>query len=187
MAEQEQQQYRLDIVKELRPRFDLPDDAPSQSTCCNFNCNKHIIPINERQHMVGRFHIYCSPECMDEGYQQQYAARLGIGSKVYEIEQKLQDLNVMRLWHPTFDIQNYLTNVEPGNMYKFMTPHDGVSSGIKKIKEYFIARENLIKLLIQEAFAGDRINTLPLDIALLQIKDMFHLDKFDRNSYGKMV
>ena len=122
----------------------------------------------------------------DEGYRQHSENYARIGSKSAEIEQKLEGLNTMSAWHPTFDIHNYLTNVEPGNMYKFFTPHDGVVSGTQKVKEYFIGREDLIKLLIQEAFRGNRMNKLALDIALVQCKDLFLLESSTGITHGKM-
>jgi len=83
------------------------------------------------------------------------------------------------------DIHDFMVNEAPQNMYEFAVPENERLLNPWEVKEYFIAREDLIKLLIQEAFIGvqtrRKINALALDIALLQCKDLFHLDKFDSN------
>jgi len=165
-------------VRELLPRFDVPDDAPSQSTCCN--CGKNNIPLHKRLYNLhGRYRVYCSMNCMNDSYRQHKQGFIGIARKVHEIQEKLNTFTGFG-----FDIHDYIS-ANLGNMYEFnVEPHDRVLAE-NNVKEYFKLREDLVKLLIQDAFAGDRTNTLALDIALLQIKDMFQLDILDSNYLRK--
>ena len=80
-------------------------------------------------------------------------------------------------------LHDFMVNDTPQNMYEFADPEDERLLNPREVKEYFIARETLIKHLIEGVFdcvkTGGRINALALDVALLQCKDLFHLDKFD--------
>ena len=190
MAEQEQQQP-LYFIKELLPRFDVPDDAQSQTTC--MNCNKHI-PIGEghtRTYSSSKCRVFCSIDCRDNDNCVREARLFNLAVANYSgvIQMKLNAFTTFT----GIDIHDFMVNDAPQNMYEFADPEYERLLNPREVKEYFIAREDLIKYLIDEAFVevnrvkrwankvGGRINALALDIALMQCKDLFHLDKYDSN------
>ena len=140
----------------------------------------NTIPLHKRLYNLhGRYRVYCSMNCMNDGYRQHKQGFIDIARKVHEIQEKLNTFSGFG-----FDIHDYIS-AKPGNMYEFnVEPQDRVLA-VNHVKKYFKLREDLIKLLIQDAFAGDKTNKLSLDIALLQIKDMFQLDILDSNYLRK--
>lgn len=190
MAEQQQQQP-VYFVKELLPRFEVPDDAQSQTKCMNIYCNKHIPSGHFRTYSSSKCRVFCSIDCRDNDNCMREARLFNLAVANYSgaIQMKLNAFTTFT----GIDIHDFMVNDEPQNMYEFAVPENERLLNPREVKEYFIAREDLIKYLIDEAFVevkrvkrwankvGGKINTLALDIALLQCKDLFHLDKFDSN------
>ena len=177
MADQLQQPQNF--VKELLPRFDISLDAQSQSTCTY--CRKHL-PINhERIYCQCKCRVFCSNICPGADELRRSCCPhncQSIQEKTEDVMAKLNDFGYFG-----FDIHAYLTEEEregvPSNMYGFGYTDENEVICPASVKSYFIARENLIKELINEAMIGEHINNLALDIALMQCKDSFRLDKFD--------
>ena len=173
MADQPQ-----NFVKELLPRFDVPKDAQSQSIC--IQCCRHISTWHEHIYCDCKCRVYCSEICAQYDSHKLHTSHncQTIRDKSDEILANLANFN---LRGDGFDIHEYLTNTNSGNMYEFSMGGDDSWLYSSDIKAYFTAREDLVKLLIRDAFGDEHVNTLALDIALMQIKDMFHLDKLDSN------
>ena len=186
-------------MKELLPRFDIPTDSQSQSTC--MLCCKHIPIDHTREYCSCKCRVYCSELCKyaDELHNKKctstkYKSHCCYHSlrdnnsacvlppmllKIIEAQAALNDIHVSREWG---GIHGYLTIKAPEDMYGFERPHTfNEALNEESVKTYFTAREELIRALVHEAFSVERTNTLALDIALLQCKDLFHLDKFDSN------
>ena len=167
MADQQPQ-----FVMEFLPRFIVPLGAPSQSIC--IECSDHIPIIDsERHYCECRCRVYCKACWATKEPTHQCAVILG---KTQEV---LDKLLLFGSWG--FDVHDYLISEAPGNIYEFSL--EGRELDRDEVKEYFKAREDLIKLLIDDAFRCSNINTLALDIALMQCKDLFHLDKVDSNYF----
>ncbi|KAL7533401.1 hypothetical protein ACHAXR_005203 [Thalassiosira sp. AJA248-18] len=169
-----------DYSKALFPQFDVPDDTPSLRICVC--CREKIINtpgLHYKIHCACGSCVYCSEECKCKDTVH-HARCVVIGEICESIRQSARRLELRLEFYNESLKEDY-----PENLYEFGADERDRHLCQSFAKSYFFERQTLIKMLVRDGVARTdsdgtvKTNDLAFDIAIMQCRHLFILDKYD--------